>query len=199
MKEDPSTAVWEDRRFVAIVITVAAVFLCFGWPVVYIYQTYPELRASIVLIKDLFIGFFTLSGILIALENLRRSGLSSRKLLALRFVDDWGTEFSKSGWRILAKQIAECDQAQIGEIWNSDSSRQGEIRSLLNSCERIAQAVNEGSADERTIRERIGPTVSAYFSTVRPLVAYLRYEKRNQYLLIETERLVSRWEGRGSF
>jgi len=196
MKEEPSIAVWEDRRLLAIIFTVAAVLLFGGGALVYIHQTYPDLRASIVLAKDLFIGFFTVSGILVAAESLRRSALSSRRLLALRFVDDWGPELSKSRWRSLANEIAKCDSTRIQEIWNSDAGVRQEVVDLLNSCERIAQAVNDGSADERTIRERLGLRMRVCFSEVSPLVLYLRQVSSNPQLFVETEHLLARWQER---
>jgi hypothetical protein len=196
MKEEPRFGLWEDRRFIAIIITVAVAFLCLGVPLVYVYQTYPALRASIIFGKDLFVGFFTVSGILVALDTWRRSGLSSRRLLALRFVEDFGNESSKSGWRMLAKQISQGDSVQIGEIWNSDSVVRQEVMRLLNSCERIAQAVNEGSADERTVSERIGLAMWVFFSTMYPLVLHLRKETNDPGLLMETEHLLSRWRKR---
>jgi hypothetical protein len=161
-------------------------------------QTYPALRASIVLGKDLFIGFFTVSGILVAAETLRRSALSSRRLLALRFVDDWGTELSKSGWRALANEIAKCDSTRIDEVWNSDAGVRQEVGDLLNSCERIAQAIDDGSADERTIRERLGLRMWAFFSAFSPLVLYLRQVNSDPKMFVRTERLLARWHQRAT-
>jgi hypothetical protein len=34
MKEEPRFGLWEDRRFIAIIITVAVAFLCLGVPLV---------------------------------------------------------------------------------------------------------------------------------------------------------------------
>jgi hypothetical protein len=88
---------------------------------------------------------------------------------------------------MLAKQISQGDSVQIGEIWNSDSVVRQEVMRLLNSCERIAQAVNEGSADERTVSERIGLAMWVFFSTMYPLVLHLQKETNDSGILMETE------------
>jgi len=194
MREEPSIAIWEDRRLVAVVITVGLVFLSGGSALVYVHQTYPVLRASIVLVKDLFLGFFTVSGILVAAETLRRSALSSRRLLALRLVEDWSTEVSRIDWRALVSEVAQSDSVRMHEIWNSDPTVRQELVGVLNSCERIAQAVREGSADERTLRERLGLMMTRYFSDLKPLVLFLRWLYSNPHLFEESERLLGDWE-----
>jgi hypothetical protein len=73
-----------------VIACIIGVFFIVGSGIlVYCNQTYPELRTSIVLGKDLFIGFFTVAGIFLAVENLRRTALTAGTSVALRLVEKW--------------------------------------------------------------------------------------------------------------
>jgi hypothetical protein len=83
---------------------MAMFFLLGGETLVYIRQTYPELRASALLVKDLVIGFATIVGILLAVEGLRRNSKTHRMSQSMRFTERWNapTMFdSKTAWRHL--------------------------------------------------------------------------------------------------
>jgi len=194
LKEEPSIGLRDDRRILTIILTMAVIFFVGGSVLVYINQTYTVLRPSIVLAKDLFIGFFTVSSLLVAAETLRRSALSSRKLLALRLFDQWEAQHLDSDVQAVIREIAEAGQGKLCEIVEGDKRIRKKIIDFLNSCERIAIAVVDGSADERTLRERMMPTLAVYFRELSPLILNLRRNYAESHLFIYTERLLARWD-----
>ncbi|HTU44877.1 MAG TPA: DUF4760 domain-containing protein [Bryobacteraceae bacterium] len=190
-EEPPSIGLAEDRRLIAILIIIGAVFLLGGSALVYVNQTFTALRPSIILAKDLFIGFFTVSGILVAVETLRRNALSSRKLLALRFVEQWNAE--RLDVEPHLTEIFRDDGFRASESLQGSPVARQKIIDLLNSCERIGIAVLDGSADERTIRERLSPAMESYFFRLSPLIQAFRSQYNDHHLFKNTERLLKRW------
>lgn len=194
MKEEATTRVREDGRLIAIILVVATLFVFGGGTLIYLNQKHSDWRTSVVLGKDLFIGFFTVCGILVAVESLLRSARSSRRLLALALADNWTAEWSSGTWRPLAAKLNQFFKPSPDEIYKNDRVAYDEIASLLNSCNRIAQAVIDGSADERTLRERLGEPMQAFYAAVNPMIMDMVLRTKTVGLYYKTQWLLDRWK-----
>ena len=158
---------------------------------VYCNQTYPELRTSMVLGKDLFIGFFTIMGLFLAVENLRRSALAARTTVALRLVEKWNAMDWKA-WHGLRDNLRSMPPTMvISTILNAHEET---VAVSLNFMEEIAAAVNAKSADNRQIWLSVGPTMVEYYDTLAPWILEYRAQSKRSHAWVEIEKLINRWK-----
>ena len=175
----------------AIAYIIGALFIVGSVILVYCNQTYPELRTSMVLGKDLFIGFFTIMGIFLAAESLRRSALAARTSVALRLVERWNAMDWKN-WHNLRVGLRDVpSQTVTSTILNAHEET---VAVVLNFMEEIAAAVNAESADDIQIWLSVGPTIIEYYATLRPWILHYRAVNNRPHAWIEIEKLINRWE-----
>src|SRR5579871_2132956 len=155
---------------IALIAVVVVLIFAVGGPfLVYFHQTYPSLRASMVLGKDLFIGFGTVAGILLAAENLRRAAVSARTSVALRLVERWNdpkTAGLWTRWHELHHELTGKSESDVVSMVSKDD--QSTVADVLNFLEEIATSVNTKAADDRQIWLALGPTIMEYFDTLLP-------------------------------
>lgn len=173
-------------------VILALIFAIGGSFAVYYSQTYPDLRTSIALGKDLFIGFFTVAGILLAAESLRRSALSDRVTVALRLVERWNDPKTWEHWYVLKDTLASKADSDLVTSIDNDRDRKT-VAGTLNFLEEIAAAVNSKAADERQIWRSVGPTMVEYFRILLPWIEYYRMKDSRQHAWVESERLIKNW------
>ena len=80
----------------SFIASIVCGFVLISLALVYTHQTYPSLRLSIVLAKDLFVALLTLSILAVGVENIRRTAVASRAPITLRFVERWNDPTSSS-------------------------------------------------------------------------------------------------------
>jgi hypothetical protein len=134
------------------------------------------------------------------LRNPRRRGkLASLgafqpEAVGLALADNWTAEWSSGTWRPLAAKLNQFFRPSPDEICKNDRAAYDEIASLLNSCNRIAQAVIDGSADERTLRERLGEPMQAFYAAVNPMIMDMVLRTKTVGLYYKTQWLLDRWK-----
>lgn len=176
-------------------VLVVLVFIVAGPILVYCNQTYPELRTSIVLGKDLFVGFFTVAGILLAAESLRRSALSARTSVSLRLVERWNDPKTETLWTAWHKLYEELKGKQDCEVVKYIAEEnQNTVGGVLNFMEEIAAAVNAKAADDQQIWKSVGPTMREYFLVLSPWIADYREKRNRSHAWVELEALVNHWK-----
>jgi hypothetical protein len=80
----------------------------------------PELRNSMILGKDLFVAFLTISAIGIAAENLRRTAAAARASVALHFIERWNDPKladARKQWHQIYYDLKRLQLADIGRNW----------------------------------------------------------------------------------
>ena len=179
-------------QMIYVIAGIIGVFFIVGSVIlVYCNQTYPELRTSMVLGKDLFIGFFTITGIFLAVENLRRSALTARTSVALRLVEKWNA-MDWRAWHALRGNLhGKPSETVASDILNKHEET---VAIPLNFMEEIAAAVNAESADNLQIWLSVGPTMVEYYDTLAPWVAHYRTLNARPHAWIEVEKLINRWK-----
>jgi hypothetical protein len=174
-------------------IILVLLFAIGGSITVYCSQTYPDLRTSIALGKDLFFGFFSVTGILLAAESLRRSALSDRVSVALRIVERWNDPKNWEQWYALKEKLNGKPAGDLVTMLDNDSDRRTVV-GVLNFLEEIASAVNAKAADDHQIWTAVGPTMVEYFRLLLPWVLYYRENERRPHAWVQAEKLMKRWQ-----
>ena len=148
-----------------------------GAGLIYFHQTYPELRGSLILGKDLFVGFLTISAIAIAAENMRRTAAAARASVALRFVERWNDPKLaelRNQWHEIYYDLKKLGPAEIAQRLEVDMKARTIVTEMLNFCEEIAHGVNVKVADETLIRRLLFDTIHEYYSTLLPWIRIRR-------------------------
>jgi hypothetical protein len=182
---------------VAIWATLVVLIFLIGGPIsVYCNQTYPELRTSVVLGKDLFVGFFTVAGILLAVENLRRSAMSARVLVSLRLLERWNDPNLETHlwtrWRTLRGELK--DKQDIELVNCIANGNRETVLDVLNFMEEIAAAINSKAADDQQIWRAVGTIMMEYFSVLSPWITDCRVKRNQPDLWVEFQTLVNHWK-----
>jgi hypothetical protein len=168
---------------------IAILFVVGSAILVYWNQSYPELRASLALGKDLFIGFFSILGIFLAVENLRRSALTARTSVALRLVERWNLMNWEKWHGLRSILLSTPSEAVTSAIRNEHEDT---VAAPLNFMEEIAAAINGKSADDLQIWLSVGPTMIEYHDILAPWIA--DYRTSNRHAWVELEKLIIRWK-----
>lgn len=183
----------EDVLLWKILAGGALVFAIGGSALIYFHQTYPALRGSLILGKDLFVGFLTIAAIAIAAENMRRTAAAARASVALRFVERWNDPklaALKDQWHEIYYDLKKLGPDEIAQRLEMDMQARTIVTEMLNFCEEIAHAVNVKVADETLIRRLLFDTIRDYYSTLLPWIRVRRVTRSDAWedikLMIET-------------
>ena len=171
-----------------LLIASAGTFVLIGAALVYLHQTYPVLRASIVLAKDLFVAFLTVTAIGVAAENIRRTAVAARAAVALRFVERWNdpnlAPFRKA-WHALYDELRTQPPAVVHQRLQDDDDARTTATDILNFFEEIAHAINAGAADRALLDRVLGETICGYYTAVAPWVVVRRVTRPDAWVEIE--------------
>ena len=172
-----------------LIIVTLLLFLLAGATLVYYHQTYPNLRASMVLGKDLGVAFFTLLGIGAAVENLRRSAQAAKVTIALHFVERWNdpklADFRK-GWHRLYEELKTLKPGDVVTKLEADEPSRVTATDVLNFFEEFAYVVNTKAADEGISNKLLGGTISGYYNVLLPWITKRRETRADAWEQLTT-------------
>jgi hypothetical protein len=170
------------------IVALALLFASAGSLVTYEYQRHPGGRQTITFAKDIFVAFITVSSLIVAAENLRRSAVAARKSLALALSERFERELATGQF---ASIIGRRDDSEMLEkVIAGDGQLEREVTNLCRLIETIAQSVCSGDADENVIVSRVGLEISFIVATLRPWVEEKRRKAGNPHLFETAEWLV---------
>ena len=184
----------EDILLRRLLSGAAAVFAIGGAVLIYFHQTYPKLRGSMILGKDLFVAFLTISAIAIAAENMRRTAAAARASVALRFVERWNDPKLadlRNQWHDIYYDLKKLQPSEVVERLDEDLRARTVVTDMLNFCEEIAHAVNAKAADEALIRRLLCDTIHDYYSTLLPWIEIRRATRPDAWE--EIKLMLDRW------
>ncbi len=172
-----------------ILTSGAVFFLVAGSVLVYCHQTYPALRASFVLGKDLFVGFLTLAGLAVAAENLRRTAVATRTSVALRFVERWNDPQRaalRDAWHKLYEALEGLSAPDVVKRLKSNDAERTTLTEVFNFFEETAHAVNTHAADKDLLESLLGETVRGYYAAAEPWIKERRTDRPDAWEQLET-------------
>jgi hypothetical protein len=172
-----------------VITAIICGFALIAVALVYTHQTYLSLRESIVLTKDLFVAFLTLSILGVGVENLRRSAVAARAAVALRFVERWNDPTLapfRTDWHKLYDEFKTLTAPQVVERLKSDQITRDKVTDVLNFFEEVSYAVKTNAADRILLEELLGDTIREYFSIALPWVKERRKTRPDAWIQIET-------------
>jgi Domain of unknown function (DUF4760) len=154
----------------------------------------PELRNSMILGKDLFVAFLTISAIGIAAENLRRTAAAARASVALHFIERWNDPKladARKQWHQIYYDLKRLQLADTVARIDGDESARTAVADMLNFYEEIAHAVNTRAADETLIRRLLCDTIRDYYATFLPWIEHRRATRPDAWE--EIKLMLDRW------
>lgn len=191
-----------EIRFPVGISAVLFALVCLGGV---IFWFYPHLRDELTFFGAAFgmsagvVAAYYIGKTLEITVSQRNEGLTSDKVnKAFSFIQRWnGAPFQdRQGWRELQERVKGKQPSEIASIIEGEYKERAIVVDVFNFFEEMALAMNEGLADEATLRRFFRDMVERYYTQFGDWVNKMRTDgnRPRPRVYIEFEAVVKRWQ-----